>query len=92
MWFKILWGQLKTVFYALLPWLKSEAARFVVELLPDAKQIVSEVAQMDISNREKAELGADMLRKRAIHLGYKYKDRYLNQVIEIAYDMFKSGK
>ncbi len=92
MWFKILWGQLKTVFTALLPWLKSEAAKFAAELLPDAKQIVAEVAQMDISNSEKAELAAKKLRSRVIALGYEYKDRYLNQVIEIAYDMFKSGK
>jgi hypothetical protein len=93
MWFKILWGQLKTVFTALLPWLKTEAAKFAAELLPDAKQIVAEVAKKDgLSNREKFELAAKTLRQRAIDLGYDYKDRYVNQLVEIAYGLFKENK
>jgi hypothetical protein len=83
-------GALKQVLATLIPWLKTEAAKFVAELLPDAKEIVTKIAlQSELSNREKFETAARLIAHRARELGYEYKDSYINQLVEIAYGVVK---
>jgi hypothetical protein len=85
-------GALKQVLATLIPWLKTEAARFISDMLPAAIDIVRGVArQDDLSNREKAELAAKRLAEAAKDAGLEAKERWLNQTVEIALEALKSN-
>ncbi len=87
--FKLLFGQLRTVINALLPWLKSEAAKFVSAYIAQAVPIVREVAKKsDMKSADKAKLAADMLKLELKQMGKEYKTRFINQTIELAYEKF----
>ena len=87
--FKVLFGQLRIVINALLPWLKSEAAKFAAAYIAQAVPIVREIAgRNDLQNADKAKLAADMLKLELKQMGKEYKTRFVNQTIELAYEKF----
>ena len=87
--FKVLFGQLRTVINALLPWLKSEAAKFAAAYIAQAVPIVREIAKRnDLKNSEKAKLAGDVLKLELKQMGKEYKTRFINQTIELAYEKF----
>jgi len=87
--FKVLFGQLRTVINTLLPWLKSEAAKFVSAYISLAIPIVREIAKRnDLKNTEKAKLAGDVLKLELKQMGKEYKTRFVNQTIELAYEEF----
>ena len=79
-------GALRAVIYALLEWLKSEAAKFTAEYFDDAKKIVLELASnTDLDGREKFDYACKSLTILLKDKGIKYKDHWIHDAIQTAY-------
>ena len=84
-------GALKSVLAALIPWLKTEAAKFAAEYLAEAKDIVAEVATMsELSNSEKFAKAKSMLKDAVKRKAAMYRDSWLNLLVELAYSEYKN--
>jgi hypothetical protein len=83
-------GALKKVLAALIPWLKTEAAKFAAEYLEDAKDIVAGVAkQTDLSNAEKFAAAKIRLLELMRDKAATYKESWVNLLVELAYSEVK---
>jgi hypothetical protein len=83
-------GALKKVLAALIPWLKTEAAKFAAEYLEDAKDIVAGVAkQTDLSNSEKFAAAKIRLIELMRDKAAAYKESWVNLLVELAYSEVK---
>ena len=85
-------GALKRVLAELIPWLKTEAAKFVSEYMVRAVPIVRDVAKNDLNNNEKFALAKTLMKNELKIIGAEYKDRYINQLIEVAYEKYKADE
>lgn len=84
-------GTLKMVLAALIPWLKTEAAKFAADYLDDAKDIVAGVAkQKDLDNAAKYAVAKGMLVQLMREKAATYRDSWVNLLIEIAYAEVKA--
>jgi len=82
-------AQMRTVLSALIAWLKTEAASFVAAYLQQAIPIVIQVAKEDLPNDSKRTLACSLLKDELRTIGVAYKERYINQTIEKAWELAK---
>jgi len=82
----LLSGSLRAIVAALRSWLASEAARFAIEYLADAKRIIREVEKTELHGLDKFAEASRRLSQQLKDLCIEHKDRWVNTAVQIAFD------
>ena len=75
---------------AFRPYLMTEAALFVAEALPIARDAVENALNLDLDGDGKRRHAQDEIMHRLEALGRAYSERWVNQAIEIAYELIRA--
>ena len=83
----------KKVLAAVLEVLKSDAGEFIADVKPIALKAVENASKLDINGDGKREHAKVEILEELKNKGMKYKDRYLNLVLEVAVaELFPAAK
>ena len=83
-------GSLRRLVVALVPFLKTQAAKFTADYFDDARAIVKELAACEqLTGREKFDTACDKLAALVRDKCAVYRDHWLHTAIQAGYDALK---